>query len=409
MSELQTTNMLTIPQYLIESSFCLLIFYGFYALFLRKETFFQLNRAYLVATPIFALSIPLLNISFQKDAPAESLEAFFYPAIQSAHHINDLVWEQMRAPTPVFSLSVADVLMAIYMIGVFLMTFSLLRGLWSLTKIIRGGKRSKNNEFTLVETQNNFPAASFFSYIFWNQQITDEQKLILEHEKVHIRQWHSLDVLLMEICVIIKWFNPLIYWFRNALKATHEYIADQYVIRQKSNVKDYATLLVNQQKSLATTPLTNTFYSQTTKRLKMMLQKPSKQTSAAKYLLVIPLVSSLMLLFSFNLINEIPQVNEGLSEFSATINDLTETTVFEIEKPAEDKVATSLIETEEERFAAFGQGETSSKVHFGDRSFSLSSFKPIESEWQHNIMETSELLELLQRQISFTYKNHPLL
>jgi len=114
-----------------------------------------------------------------------------------------------------------------------------------------------------VETQTNFPAASFFGYIFWNQQITDEQQLILEHEKVHIRQWHSLDVLLMEICVIIKWFNPLIYWFRNALKATHEFIADQYVIQQKSNVGEYATLLVNQHKQQVTTPLTNTFYSLT--------------------------------------------------------------------------------------------------------------------------------------------------
>jgi len=325
--------MLTIPQYLLESSFCLAIFYGFYHLFLKKETFFQLNRAYLLATPIMALSIPLLNISFQKDAPPESLEAFFYPAIQSANNLNEVVWEQMRAPSPVFSLSVADVIMAIYLVGIFLMSFSLLKGLWNLGRLIRHGKRSKNKEFTLVETQNNFPAASFFGYIFWNQQITDEQKLILEHEKVHIRQWHSLDVLLMEICVIIKWFNPLIYWFRNALKATHEFIADQYVIQQKSNVSDYATLLVNQHKQQIATPLTNTFYSMTKKRLQMMIQKPSQTVYAAKYLFVFPLIIGMMGLFSFNLLEEIPQVSEGLSEMNSVIDDIGGKAVFEINQP----------------------------------------------------------------------------
>lgn len=330
--------MLTIPQYLLESSFCLAIFYGFYHLFLKKETFFQLNRAYLLATPVLALSIPLLNISFQKDAPPESLEAFFYPAIQSANNLNEVVWEQMRAPSPVFSLSVADVILAIYLMGIFLMSFSLLKGLWFLGRIIRQGKQSKNKEFTLVETQNNFPAASFFGYIFWNQQITDEQKLILEHEKVHIRQWHSLDVLLMEICVILKWFNPLIYWFRNALKATHEFIADQYVIEQKSNVGEYATLLVNQHKQQTATPLTNTFYSMTKKRLQMMLQKPSQKMYAAKYLLVLPLIIGMMSLFSFNLLEEIPRVSEGLAEINSAIDDIAEKTVFEIEQPNNDKL-----------------------------------------------------------------------
>ena len=326
--------MLTIPQYLIESSFCLAIFYGFYHLFLKKETFFQFNRAYLLTSPVLALSIPLLNISLYKDAPPESLEAFFYPAIQSANNLNEVVWEQMRAPSPVFSLSVADVILAIYLMGIFLMSFSLLKGLWNLGCLIRQGKRSKNKEFTLVETQNNFPAASFFGYIFWNQGITDEQQLILEHEKVHIRQWHSLDVLLMEICVIIEWFNPLIYWFRNALKATHEFIADQYVIEQKSNVREYATLLVNQHKQQVVTPLTNTFYSLTKKRLQMMLQKPSQKMYTAKYLLIVPLIMSLMGLFSFNLLEEIPTVSEGIAEMNTVLGDIGETTVFEIKQPA---------------------------------------------------------------------------
>ena len=162
-------------------------------------------------------------------------------------------------------------------------------------------------------------------------EISDEQKLILEHEKVHIRQWHSLDVLLMEICVIIKWFNPLIYWFRDALKATHEFIADQYVIQQKSNVRDYATLLVNQHKLQTAAPLTNTFYSMTKKRLNMMLQQPSHWIHSAKYLLILPIIMVLMLLFSFNLLEEIPQVSKGLDEMNTVLGKIGERTVYEAE------------------------------------------------------------------------------
>lgn len=402
--------MLSIPQYLLESSFCLGLFYGFYHFFLRKETFFQLNRAYLILAPVLSLGIPLMNIAFQKDAPAESLEALLYPAIQSANNLNDLVWEQMRAPSPVFSLSIADLLMATYLIGGTLMFFSLARGLWNLGKLIRQGKHSKNNEFTLIETQQNFPAASFFGYIFWNQQITDEQRLILEHEKVHIRQWHSLDVLLMEICVIIKWFNPLIYWFRNALKATHEYIADQYVIQQKSTVGDYATLLVNQHHQLPSAPLTNTFYSLTKKRLQMMLQNPSHKINGLKYLAIFPMIIGLMLLFSFNLLEQIPQVGEGIEEMNAVLGDIGERTVFEISQEQKAKKKEELMEfMNEEHLANFTSTESPNMVHFGDNhAYYLSSFDPFYGGAHNNWVTSTEFLGMLQKEIHFTFNDHAL-
>lgn len=316
-------------QYLLESSVCLLVFYGFYHFLLRKETFFQLNRLYLLATPILSLLIPYLNISFRKEATAvTAFDAVIYPAIQSAQQVQLVFWEQMHASTPVFSLSVSDVLMAFYIGGVLLMTLTLVKSLWSINRLIRQGKREKLDGFTKVEISENFPAASFFGYLFWNQQITDEQKLILEHEKVHIRQWHSLDVLVMELMVIIKWFNPLIYLFRNALKATHEFIADQFVIQQKTNLKTYAHLLVNTS-SIAATPLTNTFYSMTKKRLQMMLQQPSKKWKQSKYFLVLPMVLALMSLFSFNLIEEFQPIRAGLTEMDALLSDMGNTTVFE--------------------------------------------------------------------------------
>ena len=322
--------MLSIPQYLIESSFCLILFYSFYHFFLSKETFFQLNRIYLLATPVLSLSIPFLNISYRKEVVTEeTLEAVIYPAIQTAQQVQTVFWEQMDTPSPLFSLSVSDIIMAIYLIGACIMATTLLKSLFHLSQLIVRGKKQKQEGYTKVELEDTFPAASFFGYIFWNQNITDEQKVILEHEKVHIRQWHSMDVLLMEFIVIIKWFNPLIYFFRNALKVTHEFIADQYMVEKKINVATYAHLLVHTNK-LQAAPLTNTFYSMTKQRLKMLLRRPSKNRQVAKYLCVIPMIACLMSLFSFNLIEDIQPIQKGLAEIGATIEDLGNKKVVEM-------------------------------------------------------------------------------
>ena len=331
--------MLSIPQYLIESSFCLILFYSFYHFFLSKETFFQLNRVYLLMTPILSLGIPFLNISYRKEAVVEqTLEAVIYPAIQTAQEVQTVFWEQMDAPSPLFSLSVSDIIMAIYLLGVAIMAFTLFKSLFRLSRLIRKGKKQKQEGYTKVELEDAFPAASFFGYIFWNQDIIDEQKVILEHEKVHIRQWHSVDVLLMEFIVIIKWFNPLIYFFRNALKVTHEFIADQYMVEKKINVATYAHLLVHTNK-LQAAPLTNTFYSMTKQRLKMLLRRPSKNRQVAKYLLVLPMIACLMSLFSFNLIEEIQPIQKGLDGINTTISELAVKTVVEM-SPTEGNVDT---------------------------------------------------------------------
>ena len=322
--------MLSIPQYLIESSFCLLLFYCFYHFFLSKETFFQLNRVYLLSTPILSLGIPFLNITYRKESLAEeTLEAVIYPVIQTAQEVQTVFWEQMDTPSPLFSLSVSDIILGVYMIGVCLMSLTLLMSLLRLSRLILTSKKQKEEGYTKVELEDHFPAASFFGYIFWNQKITDEQKVILEHEKVHIRQWHSVDVLLMELIVIVKWFNPLIYFFRNALKVTHEFIADQYMVQKKINVASYAHLLVHTNK-LQAAPLTNTFYSMTKQRLKMLLRRPSKNRQVAKYLFVIPMIMGLMSLFSFNLIDEIQPIKQGLENIDATIDNLGNKTVVEM-------------------------------------------------------------------------------
>ncbi len=129
----------------------------------------------------------------------------------------------------------------------------------------------------------------------------------MQHELVHVRQWHTIDVLLMEFLLALQWFNPLMYYFRNRLKEVHEFIADEYVVQQTGQRYQYAAVLVE----AALTPSTpssvvNTFSSFTKQRLIMLAKNRSPFWKTAKYVLALPLFCAFVLLFSFDLIAKIP-------------------------------------------------------------------------------------------------------
>jgi len=320
--------MISLSQYLLESSICLAIFYGFYHFFLRRETFFQLNRFYLLCSPALALLIPLLNISLQPTTE------YLYPIVTQTASWNQRLWQTMELqPTPLLTITVGDLLLIIYALGGFVMAQRLFHSLWRVGQLIRKNRRVAAEEFTVVETNNDLPAASFFSFVFWKGgRLSEQQRLILEHELVHVRQKHSVDVLLMEFWVILKWFNPLIYLFRRSLRVTHEYIADHYVTRQSGSKSNYARLLVRLGQPNGRLSLVNTFSLLTKKRLLMLSQKPSPNWRYAKYILSLPLLVTLMLLFSFNLTDNLPQgVKAPFQKAATALDDFSQKELLTIE------------------------------------------------------------------------------
>ena len=110
----------------------------------------------------------------------------------------------------------------------------------------------------------------------------------------------------MELWVIIKWFNPIIYWYRRSLKMTHEYIADRYMVQQMGSPLQYANFLATQQKAVHSSPLASNFASMLRKRLKMLASDPSQSWKLGKYFMSLGIVFLLMLLFSFNLSEQLP-------------------------------------------------------------------------------------------------------
>jgi len=314
-------NHLSIPQYLLESSFCLVIFYAFYHLLLKKETHFQFNRAYLISSALFSLIIPVVNIDFSKASHLTGADQMF-PILSTVDAfqlgINQTITQQNNA----LHISVADVITWIYMAGFFIMALKLASGLFKLFNIINRSPKMKDVDHTLL-ISNDVPASSFFSYIFWQDKHdkNDEvQKTIMDHEMVHVRQWHSLDVIVMEIMVIVKWFNPLIYLFRNSLKQTHEFIADKYVSEKMMDKVTYASILLTNKAATNLPPATNHFYGHIKERVKMLSAKKSKTISQLKYLAVIPLALVLFSFFSFDLSDRLPeQIKSPFQKIESTM------------------------------------------------------------------------------------------
>lgn len=293
---------MSLTRYLLEFSVCLALFYGLYHFLLRKETFFQLNRWYLLLSPALAMVIPFLNWEIPAEPEPGNWDQVIVPLVSDIQQQQNLIWESLgRTPTPAWSLTYLDLLLIIYAFGVWIMAYRLIKRTWSLLKLIGQSTQEHRSGYTVVQTRERLPAASFLSYIFWEDgPLNPERKKILEHELVHVRQWHSLDVLLMEIWVMLKWFHPLIYWYRNSLRLTHEYIADAYVSKANGSRLEYARLLTKTQTVGVNNHLLHQFNSSLKMRLLMLSKEQSEKWRYLKYMLIGPLLGVLFLLFSLN-------------------------------------------------------------------------------------------------------------
>jgi hypothetical protein len=229
--------------YLLESGFCLACLYAFYLLALRRETFFQANRLYLVLAPAFSLLAPAIQVKLAVEPlPAQKTTIIAYVP-QAMHRVQTAVPDAVNEALarPLWAFSVGDVAWGLYLAVAGLLA---LRLLVQLIRMMRYLLRARSRN----ATADGIPVASFFGFIIWAPQAEAgaARRLMWEHELVHVRQWHSLDVVLLEALIVVQWFNPLLYLYRRSLREVHEFIADEVVVRRTGSRRAYAELLVSQ-------------------------------------------------------------------------------------------------------------------------------------------------------------------
>ena len=275
--------------YIAESTVLSIVFYVLYVSVLSKETFFQLNRAVLLAIPILSLFFPMLRIEFVDltgpvvDQPLDQLSTFsksYYDAMASwEFEVRGNSSSSKYSPTKInwFDVSLY-LIMLIYFVGV-LICFS--RTVWSIRWIVQTLIKHpiiEKDGVKVVRLVNPTAPFSFLSYLFVHAPLADSNdfRQILAHERTHIKEKHTLDLLYIQIVAAFLWFNPVIWLLLKSLKTTHEYIADRKIIQSGYSVVEYQTLLLRQLISNNSQQLVHNFnLSFIKKRITMMTNKKS--------------------------------------------------------------------------------------------------------------------------------------
>jgi TonB family protein len=303
--------------YLVEVSICLGISLVIYRVLLSGLTFFSWNRSILLGLLVLSGLIPLLRLQFFDFAP--EITSMTLPVFQ----VGDSVKEVEN-----FWPSWSQVLIGIYFIGGAFTASRLIFGFMASQRQIGKAKKIDYNKH-YIAIHPEFVPASFFDYILmpeFNPE-SPEQKQIILHESMHVRLYHSWDLLLLNFAKVFFWFNPLIYLFENSLREVHEYQADQGVTFSYGP-KEYATLLLNLITAKPGWQFMNNFNQfQTKKRIMMMAKSQSAHWQKLRFLTLIPVIGLLLLVFSCE--------KEDMSPQLANVIDFNE--ILEIPDPVDNQ------------------------------------------------------------------------
>lgn len=301
--------------YLMKANFCLVAFYAFYWVLLRKNTFFVANRFFLLGAIMVSILLPLIKIKHNFDF-SSSLPLTF----------NELPIENLQSIVYQFfidNIQLIDLLAFIYLSGGVLL---LVRFIYSMIKVYNllingdpiGEEETRTGRnYWLLRSDESFSSYSFFNFLILNREdLYYNKNIITDHEEVHIAQWHSFDVLLMELVQLFCWFNPIVWFYKESLRKLHEFIADDIV--ESDEKASYAEFLFAYNFRINASNLGNNFFKDSLlkERISMMMQARSSILSAGKYLLIVPL----LLLISYFVVVKDIRKGDVLKENSKTIN-----------------------------------------------------------------------------------------
>jgi len=263
------------------------LFLAVYDFFLSKETFFTTHRWYLLGTAIVSFVMPIIKIpSLQKAIPQEFVFSMPEMMLTPEKAIANTNW-----------LESLNAIQIVFWCGVFLFSILFIIKLIKVFQLIYKNERITKNSFTLVLLVHQSKAFSFFNYIFLGKEIPKEkQEKIIEHELVHSQQKHSLDLLFFEFLRIVMWFNPMVYFYQKRITLLHEYISDAVVAKSTTKEK-YINTLLSDVFQVENISFVNQFYKHSfiKKRIIMMTKTKSKQIKQLKYLLLVPVLASMLL------------------------------------------------------------------------------------------------------------------
>lgn len=261
------------------------LFYACYWLVFRNHTFFKWNRAYLTGSLVVAFLVPL--IEFSDRIPVTSTAVYAVSAIP--------VYISSPETTSYFSHWI-HLVWVVQVIGAFIMFSKIFESVKDLISLLKQGESIKFDDYTLVLLPHNeIGSFSFLKWLVINNVDYDQHfDPILRHESVHIQQYHSLDILFIELLKIIFWFNPVLWFYKRSIQEVHEFLADDEV----PNRDFYARFLVSYTLAAPVASLTNHFFNSSLlkSRIQMLYKNRNSNWTLGKYLMIIPVIGIVLML-----------------------------------------------------------------------------------------------------------------
>lgn len=253
----------------------LVVFFAFYWLFLRKETFFTANRFYLILSVLASFIIPTISIDYF-NWPSDQFENTVW--------INDLPELAVTSKQVATSIAEVDFIQIIYVLGLIFFSLRFIFQFWKSIQLVRK---------SAVEP--------FSAYTFLGKLIVGEKALsspaVLHHEWIHMKRWHSLDQIFFELLKVFLWVNPIVYLLKREIQLIHEYEADAYASKRVGSKAEYAATLISATFQINSEVLLGHSFNRPSSlksRLIMLSKHNSKKQVWLKYTLTIPLVLCLI-------------------------------------------------------------------------------------------------------------------
>ena len=325
--------------YILKSGVCLSLFYLFYRLLLSKETFYRFNRIALLGILVFSLLLPLIEVT---KAPQNEINQ----AVLTIEQL--LVMAENHQETQVTTVVEGDdlvdtwrspvhwieIVLLFYIAGIFFLVCRNVYSLFRLVRLTNTAQRRQIDKHTvlLVHDRNVAPFSWMKFVVISRTDLEENGREILIHECAHIRKHHSWDLLIADICIFFQWFNPGAWLLKQELQNIHEYEADEAVINEGINARDYQLLLIKKAVGTRLYSMANSFnHSKLKKRITMMLKEKSNPWARLKYLYVLPLAAIAVTAFAR------PEISEKADEISAVkVNDLAAIVEAKVEEITKD-------------------------------------------------------------------------
>lgn len=324
--------------YILKSSVCLAVFYLFYRLLMARETFHRFNRFALLGILLLSCLLPLIEVNVKQETEVNQTMSTLEQLLMMADADGSAETVGAVEETTVTWVQMA---LLVYLSGILFFAFRNACSLMRLLMLLKSGSRQhvdcylpgRREDVALLVHDKEVAPFSWMKYIVISHKDLEENgREILIHELAHIRNRHSWDLLVADVCIFFQWFNPASWLMKQELQNIHEYEADETVIEEGVDAKQYQLLLIKKAVGTRLYSMANSFnHSKLKKRITMMLKEKSSPWARLKYLYVLPVAAVAVTAFAR------PEVSEKVEEISAVkVNDLAAIVETKVEESVGD-------------------------------------------------------------------------